>query len=73
MLLRLHTLLLVRQYSMACLRSLAYSPKLPCDHLRLPLRVKSNAEDRFALITQELKNWQRSFGSFIASPKRFND
>jgi hypothetical protein len=41
--------------------------------LRLPFRVERDAKNRFALIAQELQNWQRSRRSFIASSQRFDD
>jgi hypothetical protein len=52
--------------------SLANRAELSRNHLCLPFRIKRDAEDGFALITQELQYGHRSLGSFIASSQRFN-
>jgi hypothetical protein len=54
-------------------RSLANRAELSRNHLSLPFRIKRDAEDGFALITQELQYGHRSLGSFIASSQGFDD
>jgi hypothetical protein len=54
-------------------RSLANRAELSRNHLCLPFRIKRDAEDGFALITQELQYGHRSLGSFIASSQGFDD
>ena len=53
--------------------SLANRAELSRNHLCLPFRIKRDAEDGFALITQELQYGHRSLGSFIASSQSFDD
>jgi hypothetical protein len=53
--------------------SLANRAELSRNHLCLPFRIKRDAEDGFALITQELQYGHRSLGSFIASSQGFDD
>ena len=58
---------------MAGRRPLPHRAELSRYYLRLPFGIKRDAEDSFALITQELQNRQCSLGILVASSQRFDN
>ena len=53
---------------MSDLRNLSNRAELSSNDLRLPFRIKHDAEDRFARVAQKLQNWQRSLRSGCGTP-----